>query len=107
MIASYIVLLIIMVCSFTMAVLALKSEGCAKDTLHVFCVLSNAFIFIVSLLGLVISCKTAKLYRSEYDKIIKNIDDSKTKVIKEDDKITDIYITVNGEEHHFDFKEEK
>ena len=105
--ASFIMLIIIMACSFLMTVLAVKAEGCAKDTLHVFCILSNAFIFIASLLGLILTCGTAKLYKSEYDKIIKNIDNSKTKVIKERDEITDIYITVKGKEYHFDFKEEK
>ena len=50
--------------------------------------------------------KTGKVYRSEYDKIIQNIDSDKTKIIKEDDEITDIYITVTGQEYHFEFKEE-
>lgn len=42
-----------------------------------------------------------------YDELIQSIDKDKTKVIKENDEITDIYITVNGEEYHFEFKEEK
>lgn len=107
MLAGFYILLVITICSFTMAVLAIKSEGCAKDTLHVFLIVSNALIFIISLLGLLLSCMITKVYRSEYDKLIKNIDFNKTKIIKENDEITEIYITVNGEEHHFVFKEEK
>lgn len=105
MLAGYITLLVILMCSFIMSVLGVKAEGCAKDTLHVFLIVSNALIFIISLLGLILSCTTAKVYRSEYDKLIKNIDHDKTKVIKENDDIAEIYITVNGEEHHFVFKE--
>lgn len=107
MIAGYYILFIILICSFTMAVFGAKAEGCAKDTLHVFLIVSNAIIFIISLLGLILSCTTAKVYRREYDKLIKNIDFDKTKVIKENDEITEIYITVDGEEHHFIFKEEE
>lgn len=106
MLAGYITLLVILICSFTMAVLGVKAEGCAKDTLQVLLVVSNALIFIISLLGLILSCRIAKVYRKEYDKLIKNIDFYKTKIIKENDEITEIYITVNGEEHHFVLKEE-
>ena len=107
MLAGYITLLVILICSFTMAVLGVKAEGCAKDTLQVFLVVSNALIFIISLLGLILSSRIAKVYRSEYDKLIKNIDSDKTKIIIENDEITEIYITVNGEEHHFVLKEKE
>ena len=107
MLACYYILFVILICSFTMAFLGIKGEGCAKDTLHVFLVVSNALIFLISLFGLLLSCMTAKVYRSEYDKLIKNIDHDKTKVIKENDDIAEIYITVNGEEYHFVLEEEK
>lgn len=107
MLAGYCILLVILISSFTMTALGVKAEGCAKDTLQVFLVVGNALIFLISLLGLILSCTIAKVYRSEYDKLIKNIDHDKTKVIKENDDIAEIYITVNGEEHHFVFKEEK
>ena len=107
MLAAYFILLVILICSFVVAVLGIKAEGCAKDALQVFLIVGNALIFIISLFGLILSCTTAKVYRSEYDKLIKNIDHDKTKVIKENDDVTEIYITVNGEEHHFIFKEEK
>lgn len=105
MLAGYIILLVILICSFTMAFLGVKAEDCAKDTLQVFLVVGNALIFIISFLGLMLSCTTAKVYRSEYDKLIKSIEFDKTKVIKENDDIAELYITVNGEEHHFVFKE--
>ena len=107
MLAGYITLLVILICSFIMAALGTKAGGCAKDALQVFLVVGNALIFLISLFGLIISGTTAKVYRSEYDKLIKNIDHDKTKVIKENDDIAEIYITVNGEEHHFILKEEK
>lgn len=107
MLAGYYILLVILICSLTMAFLGLKAEGCAKDTLHVFLILSNALIFIISLFGLILSRTTAEVYRSEYDKLIKNIEFDKTKIIKENDDIAEVYITVNGEEHHFVFKEGK
>lgn len=106
MIACYYILLVILICSFTMGAIGVKAEGCAKDTLHIFLVVSNALIFVVSFLGLSLSRTTAKVYRKEYDKLIKNIDYDKTKIIKENNEITEIYITVNGEEYHFIFKEE-
>ena len=105
MLAGYITLLAIMICSFAMAGLGTKAERCTKDTLQVFIVVGNALMFLISLFGLLLSGTTAKVYRSEYDKLIKNIDHDKTKVIKENDDVTEIYITVNGEEHHFVFKE--
>ena len=107
MLACYYILLAVMICSFVVAVLGIKAEGCAKDALQVFLVVGNALIFLISLFGLIISGTTAKVYRKEYDKLIKNIDHDKTKVIKENDDIAEIYITVNGEEHHFVFEEEK
>ena len=107
MLAGYITLLVIMICSFAMAGLGTKAERCTKDTLQVFIVVGNALMFLISLFGLLLSGTTAKVYRSEYDKLIKNIDHDKTKVIKENNDIAEIYITVNGEEYHFVFKEEK
>ena len=46
MLACYIILIVILMCSFIMSVLGVKAEGCAKDTLHVFLIVSNALIFI-------------------------------------------------------------
>lgn len=37
----------------------------------------------------------------------KNIDHDKTKIIEENGEPTELYITVNGEEYHFTFEEEK
>lgn len=106
MLIPYILLLVIWIISFIIFVIALKSEGASADVLQVFLVVSSAIICITALIGLIFASKTGKVYRSEYDKIIQSIDSDKTKVFKEDDEITDIYITVNGEEYHFKFKEE-
>lgn len=106
MLACYFILLMIMLCSTIMGVIGVKSDYFEDDTLQVLVILGSAFIFIISLIGIIISNTTAKVYRSGYDKLIKNIDYDKTKIIEENNEITEIYITVNGEEHHFIFKGE-
>lgn len=106
MIITYVFLLIVMVISLIMLAINLKSKGVSADALWALSGIGSSIILIVSIVGLLLSSKTEKVYRSEYDKIIQSIDSDKTKVIKEDDEITDIYITVNGEEYHFDFKED-
>lgn len=106
MVIAYTLLLVIWIISFIIFVISLKSEGVSADVLQVFLGVGSGIICIIALIGLIISSKTGKVYRSEYDKIIQSIDSDKTKVFKEDDEITDIYITVNGQEYHFEFKEE-
>lgn len=106
MIIAYIFLLFVLVISFIMLAITLKSEGASAYTLWALSGIGFSAILVVSITGLILSAKTGKVYRSEYDKLIQSIDSDKTKVIKEDDEITDIYITVNGQEYHFEFKEE-
>lgn len=106
MITCYFMLFVIALCSFVMGIIGVKSDDFAKDTLQVLVIIGSAFIFIISFIGIIISATTAEAYRSEYDKLIQNIDYDKTKIIKENDEITEIYITVNGEEHQFIFKED-
>lgn len=106
MLIAYILLLVIWIISFIIFVISLESKGASADALQVFLVVSSVVICITASIGLIFASKIGKVYRSEYDKIIQSIDSDKTKVFKEDDEITDIYITVNGEEYHFKFKEE-
>ena len=103
---AYIFLIVIWVAAALMFVIGIKSDGASADVLQVVLCVGSVSIALFSLLGIVISSKTVKTYRSEYNKLIQSIDKDKTKVFKENDEITDIYITVNGEEHHFKFKEE-
>lgn len=35
-----------------------------------------------------------------------HMDEDKTRVIKENDKVKELYITVDGKEYHFEFKED-
>ena len=42
-----------------------------------------------------------------YIPLLKSIDHDKTKVISENGDVKEIYITVNGEEYHFEIKEVK
>lgn len=102
---AYIFLIVIWIAAFLMFVIGIKSDGVAADVLRVVLCVGSISIALFSLLGIIISSKTGKVYRTEYNKIIQSIEKDKTKVIKENNEITDIYITVNGEEHHFKFKE--
>lgn len=46
-------------------------------------------------------------YFDTYIPLLKSIDHDKTKVISENGDVKEIYITVNGEEYHFEIKEVK
>lgn len=105
MIACYYILLVILIYSLVMICISTKADNTSKDALQTFLGVSSILIFIISLVGLFLSRSTARVYRSDYDTLIKNIDHDKTRIVKENDEITEIYITVNGEEHHFIFKE--
>lgn len=106
MLLAYFVLIILFVVTGILFVIIIKSDGTDSDVLQATMVLGLIIILVIISIGLIGSSKTGKIYRTEYDKLIQNIDRNKTKVIKEDDEITDIYITVNGEEYHFKIKEE-
>jgi hypothetical protein len=50
----------------------------------------------------------------EYDTLYEDVsiisehtDHDKTRIVKENGKTKELYITIDGEEYHFDFKEEK
>ena len=107
MLACYYILLVILICSLVMIYISTKADNASKDALQAFLGVSSILIFIISLVGLLLSRSTGKVYRKEYDTLIKNIDHDKTRIVKENDEITEIYITVNGEEHHFIFKEDE
>lgn len=105
MLVAYILLLIILIISVIILAITLNSTSASADALWGFLVVYSGIILAVSMVGLIFASKTGKVYRDEYDKIIQNIDSDKTKVIEENDEITDIYITVNGQDYHFEFKE--
>jgi len=42
-----------------------------------------------------------------YIPLLKSIDHNKTRVVSENGDVKEIYITVNGEEYHFEIEEEK
>ena len=108
MLLAYYVLLIIVIVIFSSVSLAILWYLTDADFTVFRTIVSVGFVFIavIAVIGLIGSSETGTIYRTEYDKLIQNIDKNKTRVIKENDEITDIYITVNGEEHHFKIKEE-
>lgn len=82
---------------FATAIIMIKESD--KDTL-----LGLSFIDIIaglSLLALTLVSATEK----ETLILDKNIDHDKTKIVEENGEPTELYITVNGEEYHFTFKE--
>ena len=56
---------------------------------------------LFSLFGYIIFSSTIRPI--EY--IISHMDKKQTRIIEENDKVVDIFITVNGEEYHFDLRE--
>lgn len=49
------------------------------------------------------------LFNHEMDAnpLFTHIDHSKTKIIKENGEVTDLYLTIDGKEYHFEFEEVK
>lgn len=47
-----------------------------------------------------------KLHTYESDILADHIDTDKTRVIKENDEVKELYITVDGKEYHFTFEED-
>ena len=49
------------------------------------------------------------MFNHEYDAepLFTHIDHSKTKTIKENGEVTDLYLTIDGKEYHFEFEEVK
>ena len=68
--------------------------------------LSCGLMFVLSLLVLIGFITTREL--SDDVKVLQqHIDHDKSRIIKENDKPKELYITVDGEEYHFVFEEEK
>jgi hypothetical protein len=102
MLLAYSVLIILFIVIAVLLLILFKSDGADSDVLRATMCVGLIIIELIIIIGLIGSSKTGKIYRTEYDKLIQNIEKDKTKVIKENDEITDIYITVNGEEYHFE-----
>lgn len=106
MLLPYYVVLIIFIITVALIIILFMSDGADSTALQDTMLVGLAIIAVITIIGIIGSIKTGDAYKTEYDKLIQSIDKHKTKVIKEDGEITDIYITVNGEEHHFKIKEE-
>ena len=70
---------------------------------------SVIIVFIVAgaVASLVVMYKLDNTYFDTYIPLLKAIDHDKTRVVSENGDVKEIYITVNGEEYHFEIKEEK
>lgn len=70
---------------------------------------SVIIVFIVAgaVAALVVMYKLDDTYFDTYIPLLKAIDHDKTSVVSENGDVKEIYITVNGEEYHFEIKEEK
>lgn len=106
MLLAYIVLIILFFVIAVLFIITLKFDGRDSDIFQATIFIGLVIIEVIVIIGLIGSVKTGKKYRQEYDKLIQSIERDKNKVFEENGEITDIYITVNGEEHHFKFKEE-
>ena len=102
MLLAYGILIILFIVIAVLLLILFKSDAADSDVLRATMCVGLIIIELIVIIGLIGSSKTGKIYRTEYDELIQKIDKNKTKVIKENDEITDIYITVNGEEYHFE-----
>ena len=57
----------------------------------------------VAIMGVFIA---EKIHTYESDILADHIDNDKTRVIKENEEVKELYITVDGKEYHFTFKED-
>lgn len=65
----------------------------------------GALIAVLSIL-LLIGFVTTRELSDDVKVLQKHIDHDKSRIIKENDEPKELYITVDGEEYHFEFKED-
>ena len=61
---------------------------------------------IIGCLLILVSLLTFDTLYEDMSIISKHTDHDKTRVIKENGKTKELYVTINGEEYHFEFKED-
>lgn len=64
------------------------------------------FIVVGAVAALVAMYNLNDTYFDTYIPLLKSIDHDKTRVVLENSDVKEIYITVNGEEYHFEIKED-
>ena len=106
MYCAYLALIIVLFVSVVLIAIAIESDGCDGDVIRAVLAVGSSMIAVISLLTILMFNSVAKHYKFDYDEIIKNIEDDKTKITKENGEVKDIWITVNGQEYHFSFKED-
>lgn len=101
---TQIILLVGIICSavsFLFLYLAAKSDNLDISI----AVLIGIPIFVSNVTMYVAMYKLDDTYFDTYIPLLKSIDHDKTRVISENGDVKEIYITVNGEEYHFEIKE--
>lgn len=92
---SYIAIGILLILSLVLCIYSDENSG----------VLLGGLMVALSLLVLIGFVTTREL--SDDVKVLqKHIDHDKSRIIKENDEPKELYITVDGEEYHFEFKED-
>lgn len=61
---------------------------------------------VIGCLLILVSLLTFDTLYEDMSIISKHTDHDKTRVIKENGKTKELYVTINGEEYHFEFKED-
>ena len=94
-----VVLTIITICALIIIgfVILLYSD----ENEYIICGVIIILLSTLSLLGLL----TTKTVSKDASILNKHIDHDKSKIIEENDEVTELYITVDGEEYHFKFKD--
>ena len=99
----------LLLCIICLAVAAMFIFLAAKNDALDAPIASVIIVFIVvgAVATLVAMYKLDDTYFDTYISLLKSIDHDKTRVVSENGKVKEYYITVNGEEYHFKIKEEK
>lgn len=103
-----IAVLLILTTLMTTVAFVMTLKGIAEDSLDnvlgVFILLSSGIALLASFISVIMLDDTEV---DDYRPLLKAIDHDKTRIISENGEPKEYYITVNGEEYHFKFKEEK
>jgi hypothetical protein len=97
-------MIILLIIGFISIVVALGIAAESVGTEERFFIMGFGIAGIAAVLGTLIS---AGVLYEDVSIISEHTDHDKTRIVKENGETKELYITIDGKEYHFDFKEEK
>ena len=101
-------ILLILITLMTAVAFMLAVKGIVEDSIddlvRVFILIPSGIALLASFICVIMLDGTDV---DDYRPLLKAIDHDKTKIISENGEAKEYYITVNGEEYHFEIKEER